>query len=106
MGAERAQSADLEQELSATRKGLTELNTRVGTLAEAAAQAAQELAAAEAEGQIQHEGVYQLEQELQVAVRRLAELQNQVQADHAAHLEQMRAAGSLHNEAVSCKAQV
>ena len=29
--------------------------------------------AAEAEGQTQHEGVYQLEQELQAAVRRLAE---------------------------------
>src|SRR5207244_285850 len=64
LGAERAQSADLERELSATRKRLAELSTRVGALAEAAAQAAEELASADGESKAQLTEVSRLEQEL------------------------------------------
>jgi chromosome segregation protein len=106
LGHERAQSGDLENELSATRRQLSELRARVGTLAEAAGQAAVELGTAEADSQAQQAGVQRLEYDLNAAVHRLAELQKQVQADHAAHLDHMRQAGNLHNEAVTCKAQV
>ncbi len=106
LGHERTQSADLENELAATRKRLTELTIRAAALAEATICALAELNGVETESKERHDAAAALEQNLKAAVQRLSELQAQLQADHAAHLEQMRHAGQLHNEAITCKAQV
>src|SRR5712692_6202109 len=99
-------SGELEADLAATRARLTELNSRVGALAEAVSQAAEELRLAQAQSDDQRRQVEAYDELLQESVHRLAELQNQVQADKADHLEQMRQAARLQNDAVSYKAQV
>jgi chromosome segregation protein len=99
-------SADLDRDLVQTRGRLTELNARVATLAEAAGQAALELRGVEGRFQEQRQGVALLEQELHAAVARLAELHEQMNASKTEHLEQMRQAAHLQNDAVSYKAQV
>jgi chromosome segregation protein len=106
LGHEGSLSAELETDLAATRAKMTELNGRVGTLAEAAAQASGELQAAETRSHEQRQGVRALEGELQAVVLRLAELNSQIQTDKAEHLEQMRQAARLHNDVVGYKAQV
>jgi chromosome segregation protein len=103
---ERSLSGELETDLAATRARMAELNERVAALAAAASRAGAESQAAEAEGRQQHQQVDALDSQLRAAVRRLADLQNQIQADQAAHLEQMRQAAHLQNDAVSHKAQV
>jgi chromosome segregation protein len=106
LGHEWSLSAELEADLAATRKRMMELNTRVAALAEAAALASRELSEAEAQGDAQRRQVQTLDEELAAAVQRLAELHSQMQADQANHLEQMRQAARLHNDAVSFQAQV
>jgi chromosome segregation protein len=106
LGHEWALSTDLESDLARTRARMTELNARVAALAEAAAAAATELQGVEARCQEQRQGAGALEEQLQAAVVRLGELQNEVQADKADHLEQMRQAARLQNDAVSYKAQI
>ncbi|HLJ91558.1 MAG TPA: chromosome segregation protein SMC [Gemmataceae bacterium] len=99
-------SADLEKNLTQMRARLSELDGRVNALAEAAGLAAQDLRRVDAQCQVHRQGVEALEQELQATVGRLTELQNQVEADKASHLDQMRLAARLQNDAVSFKAQV
>jgi chromosome segregation protein len=99
-------SADLDKNLVQMRAQLNELNDRLAVLAQAAAQAAQELGGAEAQCQTQAQNVHILEQQMNEAVRRMVQLQNQIQADKANHLERMRQAARLQNDAVSYKAQV
>jgi chromosome segregation protein len=99
-------AADLETELTATRSRLAELGGRVASLEQAAAQAAGELGGVEARTQERRESVRVLDDELQATVLRLAELGAQVQRDKAEHLEQMRQAAHLQNDAVSYKAQL
>ncbi len=106
MSHERALTGELETDLAATRARMSELNGRVAGLAAAAAQAVGESHAAEAEAHEQQRQMDALESQLRVAIGRLAELQNQIQADQTAHLDQMRQAARLQNEAVSHKAQV
>jgi chromosome segregation protein len=106
LGHERALSADLEADLARTRAGLTEQAARVAALAEAAARAAAELRGVEAQCQDQRLGVHTLEDELQAIVRRLDDLHKQIQDDKDEHLEQMRRAAHLQNDAVSLKAHV
>src|SRR5262249_41201734 len=83
---EWAPSADLEADLARTRSRLTDLSSRVSTLAEAGARAAGELRVAEAQCEGQRSGVQLLEEDLSAAVLRLAELQAQVQTDKEDHL--------------------
>jgi chromosome segregation protein len=99
-------SADLEKDLTEMRGRLRELDSRVVALAQAAAVAVAELTNVEAQGLVQRRGVHSLEQELQTTIARLDELQNQVEADKASHLDQMRHAARLQNDVVSFKAQV
>jgi chromosome segregation protein len=99
-------SGDLEADLSRSRASLSELNARVATLAEAAARAAEDWRAAEAQCQKQREEVQRLEQDLQATIQRLAELHDQVEKDKHDHLEQMRQAARLQNDAVSYKAHI
>ena len=106
LGHEQSLSADLETDLAASRAKTTELKGRVATLAEAAAQAAGQLQGVETHSHEQRHGVRALEDLLQAAVLRLAELNAQIQTDKAEHLEQMRQAARLHNDVVGYKAQV
>jgi chromosome segregation protein len=106
LGHEWSLSADLETELTATRSRMAELGDRVADLARSAEQAAGELAGVEVRGQEQRATVGVLENELQATVLRLTELNAQVQRNKAEHLEQMRQAAHLQNDAVSYKAQV
>ena len=99
-------SADLETDLARSRAGLTELNAKVAILAETAAAAGKDCAAVEAQCQEQRQRAQSLETDLRAATDRLAALQQQVQADKIEHLEQMRQAAHLQNDAVSFKAQV
>jgi chromosome segregation protein len=103
---EWALSADLDKDLTQMRDRLSELDVRVAALADAAALATEEFRGVDEQGKAQRHGVHVLEQELQAVLGRLAQLQSQVQADKASHLEQMREAARLQNDAVSFKAQV
>ena len=69
-------------------------------------QAETELTAAETQAASQRLEVMTLEEDLQATVARLAELNQQVSADKNEHLEQMRRAAHLQNDAVGYKAQV
>jgi chromosome segregation protein len=99
-------SGELEADLAATRDRQADLNARVGALAQAVAQAAAELGQAEAQGDDHRRRAEAFDELLQESIRRLAELQDQVQTDKAGHLEQMRQAARLQNDAVSYQAQV
>jgi chromosome segregation protein len=103
---EQALSVDLEADLAATRSRLNDLHTRVAALAEQAARAGENSSAAEKQTLEQRDLVHRLESELHSAQKRLAELQIQIQTDQTNHLEQMRQAARLHNEAVSYQAQM
>ncbi|HEV3204719.1 MAG TPA: chromosome segregation protein SMC [Gemmataceae bacterium] len=106
LGHEWSLSAELETDLAETRSRMTELNTRVSDLATTAALAAEELHAVETQGLDQWHVVQSLDETLQAAISRLAELKNQVQADQGNHLEFMRQAARLHNDAVSFQARL
>ena len=106
LGHEGALSAELEAELTRTRGRLAELNARVAALAESAARARAELGEVEAQSEAQREASRAQEEGLQATVRRLAELTEQVRIDKEGHMEQMRRAALLQNDAVSYKAHI
>jgi chromosome segregation protein len=99
-------SDDLETELSQTRLRLAELNQHLATLAESFVLAGVELREAEGQCATQRDAVAGLERELAASDERLAVLHGQVGQDKAEHLESMRQAARLQNDAVSYKAQV
>src|SRR5262249_4476116 len=103
---EASLSSDLETQLARTQVRVAELSAHVTTLAASTAQAAAEWHDAEAQGQQQRKAVAGLEAELRAASHRLNELHVQIEADKNEHLEQMRHAGKLHNDAVSHKAHL
>jgi chromosome segregation protein len=103
---ESALSADLEQELVRTRLSLSELTRRVTALAETVERSGDDLAAAQSQADSQRQGLRGLEESLQAIVDRLNELHQQTEADKVGHLEKMRQAAHLQNEAVASKAQV
>jgi chromosome segregation protein len=106
MSHERALAGELETDLAATRVRMSELNGRVAGLAASANQAVGDSHAAEVEAHEQQRQMDALESQLRLAIGRLTELQNQVQADQTAHLDQMRQAARLQNDVVGHKAQV
>lgn len=103
---EGALSADLEAELSRARKRLTDLTVRVAMLEESAARARAELEQAEAQTEAHRLDAQSHEERLRATLTRLGELNTQVSADKAEHLDQMRRTAHLQNEAVASKAQV
>jgi chromosome segregation protein len=103
---ERSLSEELEIDLAATRTRLSELNERVAALTAAVSRAAADSRGAETEVREQQQQVDAFESGLQDAIRRLAELHRQTQADQADHLEHMRQAARLQNDMVSHKAQL
>lgn len=103
---ESSLSEDLENELRQTRRRLSELSERVRTLAEAQGIAASELEVAERQALGTRESVLSLETQLRETETGLAQAQQQSAADKAQHLEQMRRAAHLRNEAVAGKAHM
>ncbi len=103
---EAALTVDLEIELGRTRRRLAELTVRLTGLTDANRQAETELTEAETQASSQRGQAGTLEEALQGALARLAELQEQVGRDKDEHLEQMRRAAHLQNDAVASKAHV
>lgn len=99
-------SARLETELASTRGSLSELGSRVSTLAEQSIRAAAELRDAELAAQEQRLGMQSLEEELDGVVQRISTLQTQRQADHELQLEQMQRRIRLENDAIGAKARL
>lgn len=102
---ERLLREDLDGELAATRNRLAGLIGRVQSLAAETNRAAAELAEIERHCREQHDRVRALDEELAATAQRVADLQSQTQADKVEHLERMRQAARLHNDAVSCQAR-
>ncbi|HWY85186.1 MAG TPA: AAA family ATPase, partial [Gemmataceae bacterium] len=103
---ESSLTTDLEAELVRTRRRLAELTTRLGALSQANQQAETELTAAETLASSQRLEMMTVEEDMQETVARLATLNQQVSTDKNEHLEQMRRAAHLQNEAVASKAHV
>jgi chromosome segregation protein len=103
---ETALSEELEADLIRLRSRAMGLTAHVTMLAQAAATAAGELKDSEARCQEQRQALSGLDDGLQTVVKRLQEIHAQIQADKADHLEQMRHAARLRNDAVSYRAQV
>ncbi len=97
---------DIEKELARTRQRRTELSRHIAALAESAGRVGEELRQVEASCQAQRQDVQQREQQLQATESRLRELAQQVEREENEHLECMRQAGRLKNDAISYKAQV
>jgi chromosome segregation protein len=97
---------DIDKELALARQRRAELSQRVAVLTEATGRAEEELRQVEAQCQTQLREVQEREEELQATETRLDELRQQVQREENEHLECMRQAGRLKNDAISYKAQV
>ncbi len=99
-------SDDLSTELSQTRGRLADLNRHLAALAESARQAGDELRQVEGQCVAHREAVETLGGALAATDARLTVLHEQVNREKAEHLESMRQAARLQNDAVSYKAQV
>ncbi|HZV07980.1 MAG TPA: AAA family ATPase [Gemmataceae bacterium] len=97
---------DIDKELSRTRQRRLELNRHVAALAEAAARVGAELRQVEETCRAQREDVQEREAQLHATESRLSELRQQVQREENEHLECMRQAGRLKNDATSFKTQI
>jgi chromosome segregation protein len=106
VGHEGSLGTELDAELARLRARAVEITVRVEQLGTAAEQARLELAQAEAQANEQRDQVQRLEATVQGTVRVLADLRSQLTAAKSDHLEQMRRAAHLHNDAVSYKANV
>jgi chromosome segregation protein len=99
-------ATDAETDLGQTRQALARLSQHVNALFAAARQASGELDQVETQCTAHRRNVEALESQLIAGDKRLAELQQQIDRDKAEHLDQMRQAARLQNDAVSFKAQV
>lgn len=99
-------TAELETELSRTRLRLNELASRMTCIVEAHARVETELSQTDAQAHEQRQSVQMLEAGLSETVKSLAGLQHQVAEDKAEHLEQMRQAAHMQNEAVAAHAHL
>jgi chromosome segregation protein len=103
---EWALAEDIDKELAQTRQRRWELSAHVAVLAEAAGRVGEELRQVESACQEQTRDVRKREEQLQATETRLVELRQQVLREENEHLECMRQAGRLKNDAISYKAQV
>jgi chromosome segregation protein len=97
---------DVEAELAQGRQRLAGLRQHLADLVEAAARVAEEHRQVEARCAAQRAGAQALEEQQAAAEQRLAALHEQVDRDKEQHLDWMRQAARLQNDAVSYKAQV
>jgi chromosome segregation protein len=103
---ESALTDDLEAELQRTRGRLADLTARVAALFETAGKAAREHAEADAQVVRQRGDVNARSAVLAETKARLDALHEQLEADKAEHLDQMRRAAHRQNEAVAAHAQL
>ena len=99
-------SADLEIELQETRNRLIQLTVHVRSLANTARNAEDALRDVVRQTGEHRDVLRTQDASLQTATARLSELNEQIATDKACHLEEMRRAAHLQNEAVASKAQV
>jgi chromosome segregation protein len=105
-GHERALSAELDADLARIHSAMMEITSRVAALFEASQKSAGELAAAQMLAQEQEVTLRLLEEAAQAAIQRVVALNRDMDADKAEHLDRMRQAAQLQNEAVTRKAQL
>jgi chromosome segregation protein len=98
--------SDLEVELSQLRRGLWEIAGRVRALDAASRKASADLDLAENQHCKQSDEVRAAEERSNLVAERLAELTAQIEVDKVEHLEQMRQAARLQNEATGFRAQL
>ncbi len=103
---ESALTADLEIELQETRHRLIQLTVLVRSLADTARGAEDALRSVIVQADEHRKALQTQEASLQAATNRLGELNEQIAANQARHLEEMRRSAHLQNEAVASKAQV
>jgi chromosome segregation protein len=101
-----AQAEELETELSRIRRRLAETTTHAGALSRAALAADGEVQSAEADAAVQRWEVQRVEEEIRELDSRQEALREQVRREKDEHLECMRQAARLQNDAVSYRAQV
>jgi chromosome segregation protein len=99
-------STDLEKELAKVRDQINELTATLTSLHRSLQAAHSDLTAAQQEAAAQQQRTAALEEGLQAIVNRLEQVQQQLETDKAQHLDQMRQAARLQNDAVSYKAQL
>ncbi|MFO0967011.1 MAG: AAA family ATPase [Gemmataceae bacterium] len=103
---EDALAADLETEWATTRRRTNELTGRVRTLVGAVAETAHELADITAQAEREGAVAAGLEADLQQTLGHVQSLQEEMGRDKAEHLELMRRAAHLQNDAVATRAHV
>src|SRR5581483_4619959 len=103
---ERGQTAGLEADLADTPRRLAEADARIAGLTATRADADAELQQVEGQCDAQRGDVEALAGRLRELVTALAELHGQIETDKADHLEQMRLAARLQNDAVSARAHL
>ena len=101
-----AVAGDLEADLAQTRQQVAALVRHVGALDAAAGQAGDELRSVEARCEEARSAVRRLEDDLRAAEDRRQELHFRVEREKQEHLDCMRQAARLQNDAVSFKARV
>jgi chromosome segregation protein len=101
-----AVAGDLDADLSQSRQQVAALTRHVGALGAAAGQAGDELRVVEASCEEARAAVRRLEEDLRAADDRRAELHARVEREKQEHLDLMRQAARLQNDAVSFKARV
>ena len=106
LGHEWALAEDIDKELTRARQRRAELSQHVALLTEASGRVGAERQQVEAACQEQRRQVREREEQLRATEARLAELRQQVQREESEHLECMRQAGRLKNDAITYKAQV
>jgi chromosome segregation protein len=106
LASEWALTEDIEKELARAQQRRAELGRHIAALTESAAHVGEELRQVEASCQAQRRDVQEREEHLQATEARLSALRQQVQREENEHLECMRQAGRLKNDAISYKAQV
>jgi chromosome segregation protein len=106
LGHERARAGGLEADLTDTRRRLAESVRRIAELTDTRTAAETEWQTVEGRCQTQRQQVDELADRLRTLVASLTDLQRQVEADKVDHLERMRQAARLQNDAVSARAQL
>jgi chromosome segregation protein len=102
----RGIAADLDVDLSHSRQQVAALTRHVGALKAAESQAGEELRTVEARCDEARTAVRRLEEDLRSADDRRIDLQSRIENDKQEHLDCLRRAAHLQNDAVSFKARV
>jgi chromosome segregation protein len=103
---ERGQAAGLEADVADTRRRLADADARIAALTDGRAAAEVEWQAVEGQCEAQRADVEALAGRLRDIVTALTDLHRQIETDKSDHLERMRLAARLQNDAVSARAHL